>query len=117
MIRGILVLCASAYIVMARRSRHATVRALPPGPPYPVDLAKIDRDILTQLASGLREPSKIATAVLKNAYPETWEGMAISWPMHAGAPANLLALQERVKTRAEYLIATMREDEAQEVYP
>ncbi len=90
---------------------------IPPGPPYPVDFAKIDREILTQLASGLREPSKIATAVLKNAYPETWEGMAISWPMHAGGPANLLALQERVKTRAEYLIATMREDEAQEVYP
>lgn len=116
-IRGLLILGASAYVLIASRSRHATVRALPSGPAYPVDLESLDAAILLRLESGAANLESIAVDVLTELYPETWEGAVISWPVPPKAPANLLALQERVRTRVRYVAAVLAEQDAEEVYP
>jgi len=116
-IRGLLILGASAYVLIASRSKHATVRALPSGPAYPVDLESLDAAILLRLESGATNLESIAVDVLTELYPETWEGAVISWPVPPKAPANLLALQERVRTRVRYVAAVLAEQDAEEVYP
>jgi hypothetical protein len=117
MIRGLLILGASAYVLIASRSRHASVRALPSGPAYPVDLVALDAAILARIEGGESDPGAISSAVLRELYPETWEGVVVSWPVPASAPANLLALQERVKTRVRYVLAVVAEEDAEGVYP
>lgn len=117
MIRGILILGASAYVLIASRSKHASVRALPSGPAYPVNLESLDDAILLRLESGATNLESIAVDALTELYPETWEGVVISWPVPPNAPANLLALQERVRTRVRYVAAVLAEQDAEGIYP
>ena len=113
---GPLLIAASVYFVASQRRKHRAVLELADGPAYPVNLGALDLEIETAMARGIDNPAAAAYAALRALYPETWEGVAVSWPVPAGAPANLRALQLRAVTRARYLMAAIEESAAEDIY-
>lgn len=114
MIRLAIIVGAAAWLAMRKRETQPALT--PAGGVYPFDPAAVDAVILPAIADGETTPAELATRALRALYPATFEGASIAWPVSSSAPANLLALQERTRTRARYLLALAAESGAQEVY-
>ena len=114
MIRLVIIVGAAAWLAMRKRETQPALT--PAGGVYPFDPAAVDAVILPAIADGETAPAELATRALRALYPETFEGALIAWPVSSSAPANLLALQERTRTRARYLLALAAESGAREVY-
>jgi hypothetical protein len=113
-IRLAIIIGAAAWLAM--RGRKTQPALTPAGGVYPFDPAAVDALILPAIADGETNPAELATRALRVLYAETFDGAAIAWPVSSSAPANLLALQERTRTRARYLLALAAESGAREVY-
>lgn len=115
MIRLALIVGAAAIFAMRKRTTPPALGS-GSGGAYPFDAAAVDRVILPLIADGETRPAELATQALRALYPLDFEGHPIAWPVTSAAPANLLALQERTRTRARYLLALAAESAAVEVY-
>lgn len=117
LIRLALVIGAAAWFALRRRDSAGAAAALPAGGGvYPFDPVVVDRVILPMIGGGETRPLELATAATRELYPVTFSGDAIAWPVASSAPPNLLALQERTRTRARYLVALAAESGAMGVY-